>query len=88
MSYRYMMATVASHKLGDISRDEPDLCVVHDEDETDYIGNWVTGFGFVNVRFPKTTTRELTDAEVEYYDGKHIQIGGQPPVRLNVNRRN
>ena len=57
------MATKAVHKLGDISRNKPDLCIVHDEDEKNYIGNWVTGFGFINVKFPKNTTRELSEEE-------------------------
>lgn len=36
---RYMMATQAIHRLGDISREEPDLCVIHSEDAENYIGN-------------------------------------------------
>jgi len=69
---KYMMATTAIHQLGDISSDEPDLCIVSKETETDYIGNWVTGLGFINVRFPKETTRELTEAEIENYNGRSI----------------
>ena len=69
------MATKAVHKLGDISRNKPDLCIVHDEDEKNYIGNWVTGFGFINVKFPKNTTRELSEEEKERYHGMQIAIG-------------
>ncbi len=58
-----MIATKAIHHLGDISRDEPDLCYVHEETETDYIGNWAQGFGFIEVRFPKATTRPPTKEE-------------------------
>lgn len=72
----YMMATKAVHKSGDISSDVPDLCYVHSEDEKSYIGNWVMGFGFVNVEFPKKTTRELTEEEKEKYDGMPISVGG------------
>ena len=72
----YMMATKAVHKLGDISREEPDLCVIHNEDEENYIGNWVTGFSFINVKFPKITTRELTDEEKEKWNGRQIAIDG------------
>ncbi len=75
---RYMMATKAFHKLGDISRDEPDLCIVDSEDTENYIGNWVTGFGFINVKFPKSTTRELTDEEKEKWHGRQIVVGGRP----------
>lgn len=66
---KYMMATKAIHKIGDISSDEPDICCVYMENETDYIGNWVTGLGFINVHFPKSTTRELTKDEIKYYNG-------------------
>ena len=64
---RYMMATVAYHRLSDISSDHPTLCDIDSEDEENYIGNWVDGFGFVEVRFPKATTRELTDDEKSYH---------------------
>lgn len=79
---RYMMATKANHELGDISREEPDLCVIHGEDEENYIGNWVTGFGFINVKFPKSTTRELTDEEKEKWNGRQITISGSPIGRV------
>lgn len=75
MSGHYLMATKAMHKLGDISRDEPDLCVVFSETDTDYIGRWVEGFGFANVRFPKATTRELTAEEKARYDGRYLAMG-------------
>ncbi|MBI1975038.1 MAG: hypothetical protein HYS57_01605, partial [Parcubacteria group bacterium] len=74
----YMMATKAIHKLGDISREEPDLCIIHSEDAENYIGNWVTGFGFIDVKFPKGTTRELTNEEKEKWNGRQITIGGSP----------
>ena len=80
---KYMMATKAIHKLGNISRDEPDLCHVHAETATDYIGNWVTGFGFIDVKFPKKTTRNLTE-EIDLYNGTYIQIGSQPSIELKV----
>jgi len=52
---RFMMATKATHKLGDLSRDVPDLCAIWEESGNNYIGNWVTGFGFFNVKFPRST---------------------------------
>lgn len=76
-SPRYMMATTAIHKLGDISREEPDLCAVYGEDDENYIGRWATGFGFFNVKFPKTTTRELTEEERARYRGSVVSVGGQ-----------
>lgn len=82
---KYMMATKAYHKLGEISSDVPDLCVVRRETETDWYGSWVTGFGFVDVRFPKETTRELTTDEIDSYNAMYVQIANQPPVKLTVN---
>lgn len=73
---RYMMATKAIHQLGDIGRDTPDLAVVFSEDESNYIGNWVCGLGFVDVKFPKETTRELTEEEHQKWNGKFVGIAG------------
>ena len=81
----YMMATKAYHKLGDLTRDEADLCYVCEETEMNYMGSWVTGFGFINVVFPKETTRPLTNAEIDKYNRMSVQINTQPPVRLKVN---
>lgn len=81
---RYMMATKAMHQLGDISRDEPDICRIDREDGDNYIGAWVEGFGFFDVRFPKVTTRELTAAEFEHYNGRQYRIGSQPPIPLKI----
>jgi len=44
----------------------------------DYIGNWVTGFGYINVRFPRATTRDLTPAERARYDGAELELSGRP----------
>lgn len=77
MADRYMMATRAATSSGtDISRDEPGLAIVYGETERYYVGEWVTGLGFINVRFPKDTTRELTEAEKARYRGKLIRVGG------------
>lgn len=72
----YMMATKAYHKLGDISRDTPDLVFVDSSDADNYIGHWVFGFGFVGVKFPKETTRNLTPEEIEKYNNSYMSIGG------------
>ena len=73
---KYMMATTAIHQLGDISSEEPDLCIVVEETETDYIGNWVFGLGFFGVKFPKATTRELNEAEIAEYQGMKLAMHG------------
>lgn len=63
---RYRMGTEAHHQLGDISRDEPSIFYYSAKDEDNYYGAWVTGFGFIKVRFPAATTRALTDDELEW----------------------
>lgn len=67
---RYMMGTSAfagGDGLLDISRDKPDLCHIEREVGDNYIGAWQTGYGFVEVRFPKATTRNLTRREIAHY---------------------
>lgn len=74
---RYMMATKAIHKLGDISRDEPDLAWITGEDGDNWTGQWITGYGYIDVRFPKATTRDLTAAEREDYAGRLVELNGE-----------
>lgn len=81
---KYMMATTAIHQLGDISNDTPDICVIYSEDEDNYIGNWVTGYGFINVKFPKSTTRELTQEEKDKYSKLYFKLASNPPIKLNI----
>jgi hypothetical protein len=81
---RYMMATAAYHKLGDISRDRPDLAVIYGEDGDDWIGQWAAGFGFVNVRFPKATTRELTGAEKAHYRTQVVVPAGVAVEEIRI----
>lgn len=68
------IATVAYHKLGDISRNEPDYCVIQSEDELNYYGHWLEGFGFIDVRFPKGTTRIASDDLKKKVDSIRIVI--------------
>ena len=81
---KYMMATMAVHQLGDLSSDVPDLCYIKYASSTDYYGSWVEGFGFVNVKFPKETTRDLTQEEITKYNKLSIRINNQPAMRLKV----
>lgn len=85
---KYMMATVAIHQLGDISRDEPDLCIICEEEEDSYYGNWLEGFGFVGVKFPKTSTRLLTPEEKERYSNKMLYLGKTPMRRILFTEEN
>lgn len=73
---KFKMATTAIHQLGDISSDEDDLCCVYAEDENNWYGQWVTGLGFFDVRFPKSTTRDLTEKETEKYSKLRLYING------------
>jgi hypothetical protein len=75
---RYMMATTATHTLGDISRSTPNLCVITGETETDYVGNWAVGLGFYGIRFPRATTRELTTEEKTKFAARTVYIGRVP----------
>lgn len=86
MSPRHMMATKAQHTRGDISRDEPDLALVYADDGVAWIGEWVIGYRFSGVRFPKETTRELTDDEVKKYEAISVQIASQPPFKITIKR--
>lgn len=80
----HVIATKAMHQLGDISRPDGDLALISDEDKSDWIGSWMTGFGFINVRFPKETTRDLTDEEVEKYEKRSIQYPwGIFPIKIS-----
>ena len=81
---KYMMATTAIHQTGDISRDTPDICIVSEEDDNNYIGNWVCGFGFIDVKFPKSTTRDLTPDEVEKYHGTVTMLGSGFGPTINI----
>ena len=81
---RYMLGTKAYHQLGDISRDEPDLCYIERKEGKYYTGSWVTGYGFFNVKFPVETTRVLSDSEIARYNKQYIQLADHPPQKLNV----
>jgi hypothetical protein len=68
------MGTEAYHQLGDLSRDEPEFFWVDSEDADNYYGAWLTGFGFVNVRFPKSTTRVPSRFEIEWLADHPVYI--------------
>lgn len=81
---KFLMATKAFHLLGDISREEPELCSVNAQTDEYWVGSWVEGYGFFNVLFPRDTTRELTLDEIEKFNNSYIRIGSQPPIKLKV----
>lgn len=66
----YMGTTAWGGRLDneyDISRDEEDYFIAWEDGGENHVGNWVTGFGFINVRFPKATSRPVTDDEFEWF---------------------
>lgn len=84
----YMMGTTAYHQLGNISRDEEDLFKVKEETDGFYIGSWVTGFGFFGVLFPKSTSRSLTEEEIEKYSNVAFGIMGSGYYsKIKINTR-
>lgn len=70
-----MWGTTAIHMLGDISREGGDYFRVEREDDDNYYGHWLTGFGFIDVRFPKATSREVTGREREWLAAHPVVIG-------------
>ena len=82
---KYLMGTKAFHLLGPIGSDEfVDIFRAYAETPKYWVGAWVTGFGFVDVLFPKDTSRELTDKEKEKYGKSSYQIGSQPSFKLKI----
>lgn len=57
----YMKSRIAYHLLGNISREQYETFVAHYETKHYYIGNWVVGFGYTDVQFPKNQVKELDE---------------------------
>ena len=71
---KYMIATKAFHQLEELSRKERGICIINNKDDKNYIGMLVTGFGFFNIKFPKSFIRELTPEEVNKYNSTYVQL--------------
>lgn len=67
----YMMATKAFHDLGDISESVATLCIVHSEDNENFIGDWPGITALFGIKFPKNTTRKLTEDEEKSLSGSY-----------------
>ena len=74
-----MMATRAWHKLikWEMSMSKPDLCYIYHDDGENWIGQWEYGIGAFDVKFPKETTRDLTQEEFDRYDKSYESMGGR-----------
>lgn len=83
---KYKMATTAIVKLGDISRNSEDICVVYGENDENFYGNWITGLGFFDVQFPKETTRDLTEKEIKKYSKVSYEISSGIRFKLNMDK--
>jgi hypothetical protein len=59
----------------DISRDEPDYFFFNQETDHFYLGEWLTGFGFFNVVFPKATSRKPTEEEWQWLLDHPVVMG-------------
>ena len=89
---RYMMATTATWtnkltgKVVDVSENKPDICHVEREDTNDFVGMWIYGRGMVDVRFPKATTRPLTEEELDDFDGKIVGVNARPEMQFRSSK--
>lgn len=59
----------AIHILGDITRNvyNAELILVDGEDESNWIGHFAEGYGFINVKFAKADCKEATDEEIKMW---------------------
>lgn len=57
------------------------VCQIYAEDDDNWIGSWITGMGFFDVKFPKNVTRALTPEEIEEFKNTTFQLNSQPPYK-------
>ncbi len=81
---KYLMGTKAFHQLGEMTMEDYDLFLAEGETDKYWIGAWTISFGFFNALFPKETSRELTQEEIEKYNKTYIQINSQQPIKLDI----
>lgn len=60
------------------------ICLILEEDEDNYIGNWVYGFGGFRRKFSKELTRPLTRDEVDNYNSFKYRAGRLIPFQLDI----
>ena len=80
----YAMGKEAHHLLGEISREKWDLISIDQEDEDNYYGSWVYGYGFIDIRFPKKSIKALNKKEIKKYEGSAWGISGNYMGKLEV----
>ena len=74
----------AIHKLGDIHSDIDDIFVVHHERDDILIGNWLEGFGLIDVEVQRAHTRKLTHAEADKLHGGYLAMSGRRMGQVEV----
>lgn len=67
--------TLVEHGVSELSEH---VCEIWEETQDDWIGNWITGMGFVKVKFPKETTRALIPEEIEKFEKMNFRISDGP----------
>lgn len=70
----FMMATEAHHGKHNLSRTSPGLCRVYSEDDKNYYGQWVEISMFIDVRFPKASTRGLNKWERRLFSVQGLEM--------------
>ena len=65
----------AIHTLGNLKREEDSHVFVVEDDESHFKGNFLDGYGFIDIKFNKEDVRELSDSEYSEYIYKIISIG-------------
>lgn len=84
----HMLAKEAWHSgRGDISRPTFDICLIYNESENYYIGEWVSGLKYKNVIFPKSSTRYLTDEEVKIYNDDYMLPNSSEKIVIMLRKK-
>ena len=56
------------------STDPSDICVVYGVVGGFFVGEYIYGIAIQNIRFPRTSTRLLTEEDKKEYDGKGMYL--------------
>ncbi len=80
-----LMANEGYHKIINYPPQGYELIEVAYESGDFYIGNWIEGFGFIHIQFPKSATRPLTEQEIAKYSKRTFYINDTPLFTLRKN---
>src|SRR3972149_569362 len=82
---RYMMAEEGLTHDGCLLCDSLDICEVHAVRGDSYVGEYLLGIMVSDVRFPKSTTRDLNAEEKKKYNGMRVTVGNGWLFTISVN---